>query len=412
MIISFFVRLKRSLGKLICLIFFITLPTLVSPEVAIAASDCAVPDLGNWIIDSDCDLAQNEIVPQNLVVRDGATLRVLNGRSLNVDFSNFRLQVASDSRVLIENGGRIHTFQVGHLLINNTDGEVGYYLKRVNGPVLEAYHENFPFYSASTIKVLQHLHAMRAIEADPDNLNLDTTTLTVCSGESNCSNSANSNSTCPIGTITETLRQALRNMMIPSNNQSTNAIQEFFGNGTPSVGRAAMNQTANNVVGMTDTALEHKFACDGPNSNPPNKSPLADLGLLYEQVATNPNIIQAATRTTFYQLMQNESNNNRFVDPIITQEASNLSLSSTNTQRFTNQVRMAHKDGNIGTSYQSIGGWIELPINGGTDTREYVYGFFVDNTSTNTLPNNGTGQIRTVAGELLRDVIRSALETW
>ncbi|MBW4653145.1 MAG: class A beta-lactamase-related serine hydrolase [Kaiparowitsia implicata GSE-PSE-MK54-09C] len=411
MIISFFVRLKRDFGKLICLIFFIVSPFLVSPGIAIAASECTVPDSGNWVIDSDCDLVQNEIAPQNVVVRDGATLAVLNGRSLNIDFSNFRLQVASDSRVLIENGGRIHTFQVGHLLINNTDGEVGYYLKRVSGPVLEAYHENFPFYPASTIKVLQHLHAMRAVEADPDNLNLDTTTLTVCSEESNCSNSANSNSTCPIGTITETLRQALRNMMIPSNNQSTNAIQEFFGNGTPSVGRAAMNQTANNVVGMTNTALEHKFACDGPNSNPPNKSPLADLGLLYEQVATNPDVIQAATRTIFYQLMRNESND-RFVDPIITQEASNLSLSSTNTQTFRNQVRMAHKAGNISSNYQSIGGWIELPINGGTDTREYVYGFFVDNTSTNTLPNNGNGVIDTVAGELLRDVIRSALETW
>ena len=104
--------------------------------------------------------------------------------------------------------------------------------------------------------------------------------------------------------------------------------------------------------------------------------------------------------------MLNESND-RFIDPIITQEASNLSLSSTNTGAFRAQVRMAHKAGNIGSSYQSIGGWIELPINGGVDTREYVYGFFVDNASTNTLPG-----INTVARELLRNVIRSALETW
>ena len=50
---------------------------------------------------------------------------------------------------------------------------------------------------------------------------------------------------------TESLQDALLNMMIPSDNQSTNAIQELFGDGNASAGRDAINDTMHNVVGMS-----------------------------------------------------------------------------------------------------------------------------------------------------------------
>lgn len=380
-----------------------------------AAPPCVVPTAGNWVITADCDLLDDAIAPQNVAVQNNATLSVPENVTLSIDYSTYALRVINGSTVHIANGGRIHYLPVAHKLINKTDGQVGYYLKRVNGPVLEAYQETFAFYPASAIKVMQHLHAIRAVEAGTVNLN---TMLIVCatppSNNVNCTDSPNSVNTCSAGLITtETLMQSLQNMMIPSSNQSSNAIQELFGNGTPSVGRAAINRTANGVVGMsTASALQHKFACNNVANNPFNTLTLVDLGLLYEQVATNTRMLQPASRTTFYQLMLNETNN-FFIASIINDEANNLGLSDDEVQAFSNQVRMAHKAGAIpspsGTiiAYESIGGWLQLPINGGTDTRDYVYGYFVHGATTNTPPG-----ISTVAGELLRGVIRAALETW
>lgn len=372
---------------------------------AVAAPACSVPASGDWTIDADCDLAIDEIAPRNVTIEPEATLRITASGSLNIDLLQFRLRIADSARLLIDDGGRLYSFPVGQLLKTNTDGQFGYYLKRVDGGVLAAFNANFAFYPASTNKVMQHLHALRAVEAGT--VTLAGTTLTVCSGGTNCTNNANTLGNCGGATVIETLSQALQNMMGPSNNQSTNAVQELFGNGNPQTGRTAINQTATNIVGMSNaTVLQHKFNCGNVNNNPFNTLTLQDGGLLYEQVATNAAVLLPATRTLFYQLMQNQTNN-RYVDPVATTEAGNIGMSAADLASFLAMVQMAHKAGNIGTSYQSIVGWISLPVNGGSGVRDYVYGFFVHNANTNTLPN-----IRAVANVLLRGVIRSALDTW
>ena len=112
----------------------------------------------------------------------------------------------------------------------------------------------------------------------------------------------------------ETLGFAMGRTMINSNNEDTNSIQELFGNGTPSAGRAAMNQTAWNVVGMSNsTALQHKFNCGNIANNPYNTLTLADAGLLYEQTMTNNAVLPEPERTTFVQIMLNEVSDNACV---------------------------------------------------------------------------------------------------
>ncbi len=184
--------------------------------------------------------------------------------------------------------------RIEQLLDDNTDGTVGLYLKQVNGPVLANLNEFFPTYPSSTIKAVQHLHAIRAVEAG---LDLDATLLTSCHDCGTCSNCSPGCSAPPpncmaavncsdqpdagsgCSTTTLSLRCALERMMIISSNQATNSVQELFGNGTPSVGRAAMNQTSWNVVGMSmDTVLYHKFACGNVSNNPFNTMTLVDMG--------------------------------------------------------------------------------------------------------------------------------------
>lgn len=393
---------------LLALLLALLLPTgVAAAQTQSFLPPCGQPPAaGNWTINVSCDLGANVIVPQNVTITNNATLTIPGGRWLNVDFTNFYLRITPGARVLIQPGARLYTLPLGHTFLNNTDGTFGYYLKRVDGGVMESHNATFAFYPASTIKVLQHLHAMRAVDAGTVNLN--TTNLNVCSGGTNCTDNANTAVLCGGSMIQETLQVALTNMMRPSNNQSANAVQELFGAGTPSVGRAAMNQTAWNTVGMSNaTALQHKFNCGNVANNPYSTLTLLDAGLLYEEAMTNAAVLPEPERTTFVQIMLNETNDNSLVtaiNTIVDQEAARIEMAPADVQAFKNGLQFAHKAGNIGTAYESDAGWVSLPVNGGAYVRAYVFGHFIDAATSNTLPS-----IDGRTAELLRTAIRESL---
>lgn len=320
------------------------------------------------------------------------------------------------------------TDDVRELLEANTDGTVGLYLKQVGGGVLASFNESFVTYPASTIKVLEHLHAMRAVEAGMD---LDATLLTVCrdcqacaactacaappavcTSDLNCSDQSNEDDGCTAAT--ESLRCALQRMMIVSSNQSTNAIQEIFGGGTPSAGRAAMNLTATAIVGTSaNTALQHKFACGNVSNDPFNTMTLADMGLLYEQVASNAAVL--ANPDEFYALMLNESLGGLItaVSSVADAEAVLLGMAPDDADvgAFKAGIRLAYKAGNIpapgdgNNRYQSMAGWSEVPFACGSPDAQYVYGYFIDDATVTSIGGNA------VIGELLREEVAGALAT-
>ncbi len=69
---------------------------------------------------------------------------------------------------------------------------------------MELYNATFAFYPASTIKVLQHLHAMRAVDAGT--VTLGGTNLNVCTGSTNCTDNANTVALCGGSMVVETLQ--------------------------------------------------------------------------------------------------------------------------------------------------------------------------------------------------------------
>ena len=91
---------------------------------------------------------------------------------------------------------------------------------------------------------------------------------------------------------------------------------------------------------------------------------------------------------------------------------------------FLAAVRLVHKGGSNNTSnanpvFRTIAGWVSFPIDGGADTRDYVYGVFVNN-ATPDVDNDGDGTnddislggLNNEATEMLRPVIRDALEAF
>jgi hypothetical protein len=289
------------------------------------------------------------------------------------------------------------------ILSKNTDGKTGYYLKQVNGQVISANSENFAFYPASTIKVMEHLHIMRAVQSGnvflTNNINI-------------WGNSCSDDHTGESPDSQESLSTALKLMMKESNNQRTNAIQDGFG-------RPAINNTAHQAAGLSQSsALTHKFGCGGPTNNPANTLTLADAGLLYEGVAKGTTL-SGPSRDTFYQLMLNETDA-FFIESIIDEEASKLTLSAALKNKFKSQVKIALKAGGIpadydGFLYESIAGHVSLPFLGTcTDTgsaqvypRGFVFGVFINKAKKIT-----GGTVNTAASELFRPQISAALNMW
>ncbi|MCB0206383.1 MAG: hypothetical protein KDH89_16300, partial [Anaerolineae bacterium] len=154
-----------GLAGLLLVLLATLLPAGLVQAAAPDLPPCGQPPAGNWTINASCDLSAAVIAPQNVTITNNALVTVPGGRWLNVDFTNYYLRILPGSALLIQPGGRTYSFLLGHTFLNNTDGTFGYYLKRVGGGVMESYNSTFAFYPASTIKFLQHLHAMRAVDA-------------------------------------------------------------------------------------------------------------------------------------------------------------------------------------------------------------------------------------------------------
>ncbi|MEZ4688320.1 MAG: serine hydrolase, partial [Bacteroidia bacterium] len=152
--------------------------------------------------------------------------------------------------VMLDNVNPLTT-RVGNILRNNTDGNiapysdtradrgytVGFRLEEVNGSTLAALQSDRKFYPASTIKIMEYWYIYRTLlqnDPDPANTLLNTNWNMCRQGTVNCSNNSNTSVGCDSSV---SMRNLLRTMMFNSNNQSTNAIQDYAGNGNPSTGR-------------------------------------------------------------------------------------------------------------------------------------------------------------------------------
>lgn len=400
------------------------------------AQECTFPDNVDWIVDQSCEISGVRIAPQNLAVVDGAALSIERSGELILDMRNFRINVDPDSRIMVAPGGRIRSNQIGPLLVLGTDGGTfGYFLKRVGGPVLDTLNPDLPFHPSSAIKTLYMIEALRQVNTG--GLNLATTSLPSCPtvitpgpGQS-CPNSffaatsggaggncaippiPNSTTSCGAPTLSYGLGVGICAMMKVSNNAASNAIQETVGAGNPQTGWNNMLNDAGAVIGLSATTFANRFGCGGPfNYDPNNQTTLRDLGLLYEQMATNPAVLFPTAppvpfnfqNTPAYNFMNNDTDQ-YFITAIVAEQAAEIGLSATTITNFNNAVRLAHKQGNNGTTYRTLAGWISLPINGGANTRDYVYGVFFNNVTAQTL-----GDLRNDAAQMLRPVIRDALE--
>lgn len=326
-----------------------------------------------------------------------------NGARL-IDLERYTVPlVGTRFAVVMLNNSNDLTTRVGDVLRDGSDGFSGLYLKQVNGGVRASLQADRVFEPASMIKVLHHTHAFIQVR---DNVNDLTDLIPTYSGNP---------TDCPqdTGLFNIQLQTALQQMMEQSHNVRTQAIRTYFG-------EANINATAQ-VLGMTNTLLQHRLGCAGGPDGAiaqPNQLTLTDAGKLYEAVA-NGLLVTADDvdlRNTFYQLMIDGLPGG--VSTIITEEANAAGMAAGVRETLRDQVYGASKGGSYGLCspgciyHQTRGGWIELPFKsacGDSFIREYVYGTYVNNATDNDAASSASS---TAFNEILRDEVRAAIDSW
>ena len=338
----------------------------------------------------------------DLIFENGARLTevrsVINGSS------------RTENAVMINNSNTCTTRLIG-IEHGNGSGWNGNYVKEISGisvpdgPVPCASNDSRPFEPASAIKVviatylvslIQHQQATFAEQVpvlDPTNF---------CNLQQ---------------TGTETLKNAITQMMQNSDNARTDSLLHLFG-------FANINAYAKSI-GMTNTAFNGYVDCPGPH----NTMTLDDAATLYTGLGKHT-ILNATNVTKLLALMAGK--NYDFagmwndLQPIITASAPPTLSLPAKLQNFINGIQLSYKSGgyiwpggvpdlNGQTEYGDVGidGLVSLPDCNGTTqvARQFVFGFFHESTSSDsdqTPVFNAMG----AGAELLREQIVKSLTNW
>lgn len=318
---------------------------------------------------------------------------------------------------------------------NPTKGIFEAYLKQVGGPVLVDLNSARRAETASSLKALHLLHAMRQVQVNPGLLDdpfvyYDYRTGTLTQRKNACPDPALETR---LNRRTDyDFEKGLDEMMRISDNRTTRGVVIRYG-------FSAINATAS-AAGMSRTTLRHNIGCAYRNlstgkyepQNMRNDTTAADLARLYEGVWQST-AVGGVGRTEFLE-SANPSTGvgaGSTLDTIIKQEAAALGKSSSIASQFAALVQTWSKGGSYGTCLpnssgncgqkviiRSGAGIIRFPHKFRTRTfyRTYVFGRLISDVPvsdwTDTFEDPFENAYSQASNELYREVIREALATW
>jgi len=315
---------------------------------------------------------------------------------------------------------------------NPTRGIFEAYLKQVGGSVKVSLNSSRRAETASSLKSLHLLHAMRRVAAGTDTLPSAFTYYEY--------DAVKGKDACPDPSL-ETLANRRTNynfetgldeMMRISDNRTTRGTVIRYGGFTP------FNTTASSL-GLTGTTLRHNIGCAYRNlstgkyepTSKRNDTTAADLARIYEGVWNSTLLSNTnSARTEFLESANPGSGAGSALQAIINNEAAKLGKSAIAAQ-FGALVRSWGKGGSYGTCLpdsagncgqkvivRSGTGLIRLPVKvaGVTQYRTYSFARLISDVP---VPNWGdatdtsyTNAYSNAANELYRDEVRAALLTW
>ena len=315
------------------------------------------------------------------------------------------------------------------------------YIKRVDGPVLANLNGERPAETASAIKVLHLLHALRAVQIGVDRLDSTFTFYNYPwdnSGHVAKDRCPRPEHETPAYDMYSTLEWGLDRMMKVSDNRTTRGVVLRYG------GFAPLNNTAA-AVGMMNTRVRHNVGCaywDLVNKryDPAalrNETTAADLARLYERVHNGSalNGVNQA-RAEFLESARLADGAGLAVRLMVEQEAAAQGKSAV-ALTFFNHIRQWGKAGSYGTCLGdpadmtqcgqgvhigSFGGLLSLPLGPGPVAGFHHYSYsllfsdvpYTDKTEAGrALADTQTNAMWSdVNAELMRPAVRAALLEW
>ncbi|HEX2837707.1 MAG TPA: serine hydrolase [Phycisphaerales bacterium] len=287
-------------------------------------------------------------------------------------------------------------------LMNNalSDGVYGFHAQRVGFSEVAGLNDTFDAEPASMIKIM---HAAYAIDRCASGLDALGNNVYV---NDTCNSGSCPSSTTPCSPVNEALSVAMQDMLVNSDNGRTMAIELRYG-------RANINNWAANL-GLSQSAINRRIGC--LCQTPDNVMSMQDVCDLYEMIADGT-IFNQGWEDTLHNLMSNGTGSNGTLGGIITDEAADTNLTNTELAQFRAAVTWRGKGGSStdcnGLSRRSTAGWCELPHRGFlfgqyvSLMREYTAAAFVNDVTSSTEAGNMVS-----FGELLREQVREALQSW
>lgn len=255
------------------------------------------------------------------------------------------------------------TTRIGNIL-RQSDGVPGFIVKRVGGDVEASLQPDYRFDPASSIKTLIGVHALRAIESSSE-LTLDSEIDVY---------QAPLIFDCPTGTVTgvEPMGNALREMLVNSDNQRTRAFMDRFGN-------TSIEQTARDL-GLTSVQLSNYPGCRSFS----NRWTLNDAMRLHEGLV-NGTVLSVRSRADLFDRMprtvEDVGGIVSAVHSMIDEEASALGVCDGRAREYKNRFDTQYKEGHhyVFRENLSISGIARLPAcSGSTPINDaYVWGVFL-----------------------------------
>ena len=292
------------------------------------------------------------------------------------------------------------TARIRALLEAGAEGDPGFLLKRVGGPLLENFNETLAYDPASSIKAVVGVSLLRRIDAGAAfNLNTSVSHFFELSGS------------CPVGSggsESRTLGDLLNAMLVFSDNAATRTLIDFLG------GFSAINATAQSI-GMTSTSMVVYPGCHILNT-----ITQSNAVRLYEGVA-NGTLLSPTSRAALFARMPADGFDSTgtlgAARAIADAEGASAGLPASLVDEFESRIALHYKAGNDlwcdpnCRSFYSISGLAEIPIcNGSTrSSTNYAFGLFIAN-GTNEFDTRNT--FFNTHAEVLRRPIREALATW
>lgn len=309
------------------------------------------------------------------------------------------------------------------------------YLKLIGGTVRVDLNSRRHAETASSLKSLHLLHAMRQVAAGTDTLSSSFVFYNYSGGKGKDSCPKPAEETAANKYPYWTFETGLDEMMVNSDNRATRGVVLRYG------GFASINATAA-AVGMTGTRLRHNIGCGYWNlttskpdpDNLRNNTTAADLARIYEGVWNSTLLSNANSARTEFLESASPSTGPGSLATIISQEAVKLGKSSSVAYQFGQAIQRWGKGGSYDDCMQldaagnctktvmtrSGAGLIRLPIKisgtVGTFYRTYAFARLVSDVpvSCASCMPKATYQsaYENANNELYRDEIRLALQTW